>query len=439
MPEGNNGITRADVQSLEKKLHDIQAIHVERKDAQDKLGVDLGEKIEANHKAATDLMGTLQVVEKKQENYEKTLARQVNAAVAQDGFNYKEYGEVIRTQVDNVPHNFEYDQEKAALHKKAFDKYFKYGKEGMFYGANALSVEEHKYVNTILDPQGGFIVPPEYSRYIIPKVFDNYALLSECDRMTVGSGEYSEFLDLGDYEDSQWVTQFSATPTDTQDNQFHKLSYYPKEFVYPKKISRTALEDQWVGADYYLEKMRTGSDRQIAKLLWNGTGINEPRGLLTYTAGTGIINEVQQVTSADSGVVSWDDFLNGLPSVLKDDYQSKASYLMNRATFFSVLIDKDDNGRYQITNQVNFFDKAGVSLSLLGFPVKWDAGLESVSAGNLAVAFGDFSQAYVLVDRIGFSVIRDDTKPSWISLYLRRRLDAALRIGEAVKLLKIKS
>jgi HK97 family phage major capsid protein len=114
---------------------------------------------------------------------------------------------------------------------------------------------------------------------------------------------------------------------------------------------------------------------------------------------------------------------------------------MNRGTFFDLLSDKDGAGQFHIMNQINFFSGDGAGMFIMGKEVVFDSGLQDTStAGNAAVIFGDFQQAYRYVQRVGFSLIMDDvTSGQNVTYRLRRRNDGKLRMGDALKILKIKA
>lgn len=440
-------VNKEDIEVLNKGLADIQTLAEERKDEFKKMGIDLGEKIGAQVKAVEALDEKFAECEKTQkealekaEALEKTIARmEVQSGGEEAEQKAEEFIGVIKSMREgNVDPNMQIDVEQMKLYKKVFDKFFKRGEKGVAYDGG-FSPEELKFINTIIDPQGGYLVAPQYNMNITPKAFDGRAIIEIAGRVTTSSGEYIEVLDAADYEDAEFSNELSDAPSDADNEDFKLLRFFPTEQIYTKKISRNALEDQFVTVQYHLDRMNAGAVREAAGDFLTGNGADKPRGFLTYPSGTAINGEVEQLESSTSGVFDWDDVLDILPSALKDDYHGNASYLMRRASFFKLLIDKDGQSRYQIGNQINFFDRSGLSLSILGSPVKWDAGMPAVAANALAVAYGNFNEAYLIVDRVGFSIIRDETNPKFIIMNLRRRLTGGLKVGEAAKILKIKA
>jgi HK97 family phage major capsid protein len=64
--------------------------------------------------------------------------------------------------------------------------------------------------------------------------------------------------------------------------------------------------------------------------------------------------------------------------------------------------------------------------------------METVGAGALAVAFGNFKQAYTIVDRLGISTLRDpySAKP-FVEFYTRKRVGGDVTNFEAIKIQKV--
>ena len=104
---------------------------------------------------------------------------------------------------------------------------------------------------------------------------------------------------------------------------------------------------------------------------------------------------------------------------------------MRRASVGDVMLLKGGNGQYiwRTDNQ------AGKPSILLGSPVYQAADMAAVGAGALAVAFGNFRQAYTIVDRLGISTLRDPfTAKPFVGFYTRKRVGGDVTNFEAIKL-----
>ena len=95
---------------------------------------------------------------------------------------------------------------------------------------------------------------------------------------------------------------------------------------------------------------------------------------------------------------------------------------------------KDGQGNYLVDLRLR--DNALVE-SIFGFPVVDGEDMPAVSANNIGALFGDFNEAYTIVDRLGTSVIRDNiTKPGFVKYHMRRRVGGGAVNFEALKGLK---
>ena len=64
--------------------------------------------------------------------------------------------------------------------------------------------------------------------------------------------------------------------------------------------------------------------------------------------------------------------------------------------------------------------------------------MPAVAANAFSLAFGDFKEGYLIADRVGMRITRDEiTTPGFVKFYVRKRLGGKLRNTQAIKLLKI--
>ena len=82
--------------------------------------------------------------------------------------------------------------------------------------------------------------------------------------------------------------------------------------------------------------------------------------------------------------------------------------------------------------------QAGVPDRLLGYPVKIDQYVPALATDSLSLAFGDFKEAYTIVDRIGVRTLRDPfTAKPYVVFYSTKRTGGGAVNFEAVKFLKL--
>jgi HK97 family phage major capsid protein len=337
-----------------------------------------------------------------------------------------------------------YDQDKMDLVTKAFDLYFEGGEKGLI---GAFSPEEFKYINSIIAPQGGFTVPVESSMQVTPKAFDGRGIFELIGKVPAKSGSYTDVIDLSDYDKAIYGNDLTAVVEDVNEEGEVELEFIVKEQIYTKKHSRTFMEDSWNPISYYVEQMIEGMGRDTASAIVtgktvNGTNVNGIQGILEAEEGVSPVRKINFIESENAAAdlaFTWTDAVKMIRA-LPDKYHANANFAMRRQTFFDLLIEKDDNGTYQTNKMLNFFTGQGSALSILNYPVVWDAGLQdTATAGNKPVLLGDFQAGYTYLERLGVSIIRDDvTNARRIIFHVRRRNGGGLRLSEAIVGLKMK-
>ena len=163
-----------------------------------------------------------------------------------------------------------------------------------------------------------------------------------------------------------------------------------------------------------------------------GNGVGKPRGFLTYANGTSW-GQVEQVNMGAAAALTADGFYS-VKYALIEQYLNRATWLMNRSTFAAALKLKDGSGNYlwQPSYQL------GQPSTLIGLPVRMGTTMPAVAAGALSVALADWQEAYMIVDRIGISLLRDPyTVKPVIEYYFRKRVGGDVTNYTAIKLGKI--
>ena len=83
---------------------------------------------------------------------------------------------------------------------------------------------------------------------------------------------------------------------------------------------------------------------------------------------------------------------------------------MNSTTTGAVRKLKDTTNQYLWAPGL----QAGQPNSLLGYNVETWEQMPDIGTNNFPVAFGDFRRGYVLVDRVGLRITRDNVTNAWI-------------------------
>lgn len=316
------------------------------------------------------------------------------------------------------------DMEEYAAYKKSMSGYIR-AREGKMKGFEAA-------LQTGSDPDGGYMVPMERSQRVITKVYETSPLRQFATVESIGGKELVMPRDEGEFGYG-WIGERTA-PSETTTSQFGESKIAAHEMYAEPRVTQTMLEDAgfdvegWIG-----RKVGDKFGRVEAAAFISGDGVGKPRGILSYVAGTGD-GQVEQVNSGAAAAVTADGVYD-LVFSLKDYYTANARFLMKRTTVRDVLKLKDGEGQYMW--QMGDI-KAGVPATLLSYPVTRAEDMPTVEAGALAMAFGDFGEAYTIVDRLGITLLKDPyTAKPYVKFYHRRRVGGGTVNFEAYKIQKI--
>jgi HK97 family phage major capsid protein/HK97 family phage prohead protease len=155
-----------------------------------------------------------------------------------------------------------------------------------------------------------------------------------------------------------------------------------------------------------------------------GNGTTQPQGFLISS----------DFTTISGGAALDSDDLITLYHSLASVYASRGTWLMRRETIGSVRkLTATGTGTYLWSDSL----QPGNPPTLLGRPVVEMPDMPILgSPAEVLVAFGDWSRAYRVFDRIGLEVLRDPyslARNSIVTFHARRRVGGALVDGAAVK------
>jgi HK97 family phage major capsid protein len=143
----------------------------------------------------------------------------------------------------------------------------------------------------------------------------------------------------------------------------------------------------------------------------------------------------QYVLGADNSPAAIDaDTLIDMFYTLNSAYRGNATWIMNSLTVAQVRKLKDSQNQYLWQPSL----QAGQPDMLLAKPVSVWEQMSDPLGGNFPLAFGDFKQGYLLTDRTGLRITRDNvTNVGYVRFYVRRREGGMVSNNDAVKWLKL--
>jgi len=289
------------------------------------------------------------------------------------------------------------------------------------------------------DSAGGYYVYPDMTGRIVSKVFETSPMRAYASVVAIGTDSLEGYYD-NEEVGFGWVAEQEARPaTATPASGKYRIPVH--EMYAMPDASQSVLDDALIDLESWLDgKISDKFARAEATAFVTGSGVDKPRGFLSYPAGTDLTNSVEQVNTGVNGgfaaAPNGGDVLITALYGLKAQYKANAVWFMNRTTAALTRKLKDSDGSYIWSPGI----AAGQPATLLGYPVASFEDMPSPATGSLSITVGDMRQAYQIVDRMGIRMLRDPftAKPK-ILFYATKRTGGAMINGEAIKTIAFKA
>jgi HK97 family phage major capsid protein len=325
-------------------------------------------------------------------------------------------------------------------HKQAFNGFMRKGKVD---GLADLEAKAYAW-STNSGADGGYAVPKTIDSMIADLAINVSPMRALSTVVQISTTDYHKLVNKHGTV-SGWVGETDARPA-TATSVLADIKPTMGELYANPQATQQMLDDVFFNAEQWLAtEVATEFARAEGAAFITGDGTNKPTGFLAgATAATadgsrafGTIEHIATGTSGAwktlSATVNPADDLFTVVSKMKAAYRNGCSWVTNKALLFEIMAFKDYQGRYVF----NPTTAPGVADTILGYPVVEAEDIAAKGAGSLSLAFGNFKQGYLIVDRIGTRVVRDpfSNKP-YIGFYTTKRVGGALVNSEAIKVLK---
>lgn len=293
------------------------------------------------------------------------------------------------------------------------------------------------------NPAGGYFIRPDRASMMIKRVFETSPLRRVANVVRTASDSMEFIIDDNEVASGGWVGEISARPA-TASNAIGKLVIPVHEVYAMPQASQKMLDDAGFDIESWVTQRVTDRLSRVSNTAFvTGNGSEKPRGFNDYASATdadtyerGKIGTYTS-TGTSAKLDKADDFI-ALQNLLKEDYQARAVWGMKRSTFTSVMTLKASGSGEFLLNPSIIRD--GSDKFLLGKEVIFMDDLPVVASNSLSVVYADFSQAYTIVDRIGFRVIRDEyTNKPYVLFYTTARVGGDVTSYDAIKRMKTKT
>ena len=302
---------------------------------------------------------------------------------------------------------------------------------------------EQKDVTIGTPGAGGYAVPEEIAREIgrLELLFSPVRRLVKV--VQAGTSDYKELVSARGTT-SGWVGE-TATRNATATSVLRERTPTNGElYAYPQ-ASEWSLDDIFFDVEAWLaEEVAQDFAIEEGDAVIRGDGSSKPTGLIkdvpTTTAdfaspsprGAGVFQAIESdLTPGGSGILA--DSLIDLVYTVNSAYRARGTFVFNSVSAAAIRKLKDANGVYVWQPGLS----QGQPDRLLGYPIEIWEQMDDVGSNTYPVAFGDFRRGYVLVDRVGLRITRDNvTNVGFVKFYIRRREGGIVLDNHAVKFIK---
>lgn len=317
--------------------------------------------------------------------------------------------------------------------KKMFGKGVNHEEENQY---SAFKNAERKTMRTDVQESGGILVPMEYERTVIRKIYENSPVFNLARRFELSEGDSKQIPIIGDRIAFGGRGNNIIGATQTTGMKFDaKVISVNTYWAYPY-VTQDLLDDSYTSVEALM------SD-EAAMLLADTASTDAVNGALPMGVKgflTNLPSARLQISGSDTAFDA-DDLISMYYNGLKTGYARNASWGFSRQTlgYIRKFTAADDNYLWQPGLQ------AGAPALLLGRPYAEFADLASPNSGtnNFAendkpVVLADWQKFYGFIVKRGLTVKRDDiTTPALVKYYFSWRVGGDRLLDEAGVVLNI--
>lgn len=237
-----------------------------------------------------------------------------------------------------------------------------------------------------------------------------------------------------------WSTE-TKYPISEDNAEFKKIKIPTHEIFANIKITQKLLDDSNI--DVY-EWFVNNVSRKISELennaFWFGDGDGKPKGIFAHDMHEkapefGKLQCFKTGKNGDFVDREGDNFLMAVATSLKREYSKNAVWLASRSAYTKIQQLKDEFSR----NHIFKYPVGNIPATLYGYPIFIDDALPELSSekGTCSIVFGDFSSAYMIVDRSDINLFRDpySSKP-FVEFFATKRTGGDVVNFDAIRVVK---
>lgn len=318
--------------------------------------------------------------------------------------------------------------DEALGYRRAFRNFWRHG------DINRLDPIERKNLSSFSFGNNGFILSPEMSSTVLSCLREPTDLTGLVNRVPISGGSIKFLIDSVMMQIAGWACEAScfANVPNPDLSAIGELEIKAETLRHVVCANSDLLEDSsFPVQSWMLNKAAQAYRIAINNAVISGTGIGMPMGILNPNAGIPVC-ETSETTP--TGQFSWADLIM-LKWEIPQAWHAGASYLMNQRTFALLLTMSDAASR-----PIMIADPTQPGRMLInGSPIVIADQMPDCIAGSTPVAFGNWRQAYTIVDRRGTTVQPDPYSAGFCMLWrFSARLGGAVTCANMARLLRIR-
>jgi HK97 family phage major capsid protein len=289
---------------------------------------------------------------------------------------------------------------------------------------------------------GGFALPEVIERQIARLSVDISPIRQIATVRTVGSPDYKELFDVNGAT-FEWLGE-AATRNQTNTPDLAEVAPTFGLASARPRASEESLDDLFFDVENWLitsaaEAIAQGEGAAFVA----GNGTNRPTGFLngptpvTTADASRAFGTLQYIASGQAAALptSADTFYD-LVYALRARYRANARFVTTKAVLSALRKYREGAGTGAYLWQPSL--SANQPETFIGYPITEAEDMPAVAANVFPIAFGDFREGYLIADRVGMRMTRDEiTLPGFVQFYIRKRVGGRIRNSQAIKLLKI--
>ncbi len=307
----------------------------------------------------------------------------------------------------------------ATIERKAFAGFLRSGRE-------ALPVEEVKALRIADDTAGGYLAPTPFVAELEKNLVE-FSPIRQAARVGATTSGAVILPRRTGTPTAKWVGE---TETREETGSTYGQAEIPvHEAACFVDVSQRLLEDSATNVEAEVAyDLAEEFGRLEGVAFVSGNGVKRPEGFMSVPSIEATLNGHATNLSADALIT----MLYSLPAL----YRGRGAWMMTGSTVATIRKLKDGQGNYLW--QPSY--QAGQPETILGRPVIEAVDMPEIESGAFPIAYGDWSTAYRIFDRIGLSIVRDpytQATKGLIRFHARRRVGGAVVRPEAIRKLKM--